>query len=782
MVAAAAAVSLAVPIVRSRVRDEIEQRCARAVDGGCHVGSLALARDGIVVRDLAVRFARPGMSAHVHALAVTLGWWQLLRRIPQDVAVAVDRVSLTADGPVADVVRELARLRSRRPVARGGGLIRVGALRVDGMDANAGEGTALALAMDDGRLTWSRSAGVEVEWRDAALVAGEHLSLHAGSCRLVRPDAVGDEAEVALRCDGPVARMDVASIDRIDDATRELVAALRDAARREGGRPEAATDEGMRGARATAGLRVVLRARGGEVRLTRRHAVIAELSPAEVTANLRGLRLERAHARLGAATTGPALEVLFERGQNPRWHADLTGDQLPLDEIARWLPAIPWHGIENGRVQLRVRAEPADVASGGALVVDGHIGIESFGLFHQGLAHDPIDGLSVSIEGAARVDPARRRVESEGVRAHVNGITVALAGWLERPASREIALDASLRVPITSCDGIRRALPLSVTGPVDELTFAGTIGADAHLALDTRALLATELQIDVEDRCTVVRDNMALGLRRFQDVFVQRVHEPAGVRAFVTGPRSAAWVPLAQISPYVAHAVLVREDGRFYRHHGFDVGEIRGAIIRNVAARRFVYGASTLSMQLAKNVFLQREKTLVRKLQEVVLTWYLERSLDKDAILELYLNVVEFGPGIYGIGPAARFFFGREPADLSPMQGIYLATLLPNPIARFASYQRGSVSPGTLNVLHGVARRMGAAGYLSTSELDFAQTEAFVFRPERVPVRGALTQTVPATTTDEMAAAMSPPPIEVVPVVPAGEPADTGSVEDTDAP
>src|SRR5690606_28706223 len=112
----------------------------------------------------------------------------------------------------------------------------------------------------------------------------------------------------------------------------------------------------------------------------------------------------------------------------------------------------------------------------------------------------------------------------------------------------------------------------------------------------------------------------------------------------------------------------------------------------------------------------------------------LERSLDKNSILELYLNVVEFGPGIYGIGPAARFFFDREPANLTPLQSIYLATLLPSPVARFANYQRGGLSAEATARLRAFARYMGTRRRLSPDDVASAQGEAIVFRPERAAV------------------------------------------------
>jgi hypothetical protein len=772
MAALAVAVIAAIPLLRARVRREIESRCARLTEGDCAIGRLELARDGVVARDLVVHFHRVEMAAQVGFLAATLSWPDAILGRDQDISFVVDGVRVTDRGSVADAIREWSRLRRRRG-GRPGGRTRVASARIDGIAiALGGGGAELAIAVTGGSAEWSRNDGLRVEWADARAHVAD-ASARSGHCVASWPTRA--DQRTSVRCESPRLEVDANDVERVVDAIGRIEAAMRGDVRENGTSVASAavgetSTEREIGSDSAALMRAIrFSARNGSVRIVRGAALIADLSPLETSVEfLAGSvagNLQRAHVRLGDGedtTQGPDVSIDFEReAAGRRWHADVDGDGLPLADIARWLPVVPWHATENGRVRIRVRAEPADGAIG-ALVVDGQIAVESFGLFHPGLGHDPIDDLTVTLEGAARVDLPRRRIETEGLRATVNGIGFAIAGWAERPEAREVALDASLRVPTTDCDGIRRALPASITGPVDEITFAGTIGADLHLALDTRALPATQLDIDVDERCAVVRDNMMLGIRRTRGVFVQRVTEPTGVRAFVTGPGSAAWVPLAQISPYVQRALLVREDGAFFRHHGFNPGEIRAAIIRNVAARRFVYGASTISMQLAKNIFLQREKTLVRKLQEVVLTWYLEHSLDKDAILELYLNVVEFGPGIYGIGPAARFFFGREPSELTPLQSAYLATLLPSPVARFANYQRGAISNGMLSALRAVVRRMAALSYLSPEEAQFAQTETIVFRPENVPVRGSLTQTVDVSTTDEMAQQMAPPATEIV--------------------
>lgn len=145
--------------------------------------------------------------------------------------------------------------------------------------------------------------------------------------------------------------------------------------------------------------------------------------------------------------------------------------------------------------------------------------------------------------------------------------------------------------------------------------------------------------------------------------------------------RKLKWrcVPIARISPYLQQAVLIAEDDKFYSHDGFDYDMIGQAVERNLEAGRIRFGASTITQQLAKNLYLTPSRNPLRKLREAIITWRLEQSLAKQRILELYLNVVEWGPGVFGAEAAARYHFGLAAADLSPQQAARLAAILPNP-------------------------------------------------------------------------------------------------------
>ncbi len=140
------------------------------------------------------------------------------------------------------------------------------------------------------------------------------------------------------------------------------------------------------------------------------------------------------------------------------------------------------------------------------------------------------------------------------------------------------------------------------------------------------------------------------------------------------------WVPLSRISPYVIKAVLVAEDDKFWSHEGFDYEAIQKAIEKDIKARKFKRGASTITQQLAKNLYLSPSKNPVRKILEAVLTWRLERVLTKKRILELYLNVAEWGDaGTFGIEMAARRYYGKTASEIGPVEASRLAAVLPNP-------------------------------------------------------------------------------------------------------
>jgi monofunctional biosynthetic peptidoglycan transglycosylase len=139
------------------------------------------------------------------------------------------------------------------------------------------------------------------------------------------------------------------------------------------------------------------------------------------------------------------------------------------------------------------------------------------------------------------------------------------------------------------------------------------------------------------------------------------------------------WIPLSRIPKDAINAVIVAEDGTFWSHGGFDWFEFRESIERNVKEGRAARGASTITQQLVKNLYLSASKNPLRKLKEWVLTWYMEQTLSKQRILELYLNLIEWGRGIYGIEAASQQYFGKSASAISRDEAARLASVIPNP-------------------------------------------------------------------------------------------------------
>ena len=152
-------------------------------------------------------------------------------------------------------------------------------------------------------------------------------------------------------------------------------------------------------------------------------------------------------------------------------------------------------------------------------------------------------------------------------------------------------------------------------------------------------------------------------------------------RPVLVGSENPNYTPMDQISPYLQKCVLTSEDPSFFSHRGFINEAFKQSILKNIRTKKFSRGASTISMQLIKNVFLTREKTVSRKLEEILLVYILEnnRIASKERMLEVYFNVIEWGPNVYGIGEAAQFYFQKKPIDLTLKECLFLATIVPKP-------------------------------------------------------------------------------------------------------
>jgi monofunctional biosynthetic peptidoglycan transglycosylase len=190
----------------------------------------------------------------------------------------------------------------------------------------------------------------------------------------------------------------------------------------------------------------------------------------------------------------------------------------------------------------------------------------------------------------------------------------------------------------------------------------------------------------------------------------------------IWAPRQQIWVPYAAISEHLKKSILVSEDASFFSHKGVDVIELKKALKKDWESGKFQRGGSTITMQLAKNLYLNPSKNPVRKAKEIIIAWQLESALTKRRIFEIYLNVVEFGPNVYGAEAGSRHYFGKSAANLDPLEAATLAALLPSPLhsrEKSLLYRRNLI-----------LARLASVGYLSAAEYNRAKPVALFQKVE----------------------------------------------------
>ncbi|MCA6061154.1 monofunctional biosynthetic peptidoglycan transglycosylase [Thalassolituus sp. ST750PaO-4] len=194
----------------------------------------------------------------------------------------------------------------------------------------------------------------------------------------------------------------------------------------------------------------------------------------------------------------------------------------------------------------------------------------------------------------------------------------------------------------------------------------------------------------------------------------QRLEQASGIDVI-----TPQWLPLDAISRNLVYAVVLSEDADFFSHQGIDYDALLAALGENIKQREWKYGASTISQQTTKNLFFDNQKTLTRKFQELVATRHLEQALSKNQILELYLNMAEFGPNLYGIAAASHYYFRKPAAELNAAEGAFLALLLPSPRRyHYTLVQNGNWSPSLRKKMQRILRDMRFKDYISSEQYD----------------------------------------------------------------
>jgi hypothetical protein len=709
------------PIVRARAVSAAERRGIQL-----EIGQVRVGLGGIWLREVALRVPQlPGMTAHVSALRVGFGWRLNVA------SVAVHGALIELAGETEELQRQWAAYRAgSSPEAEGGGnAVRYAA---DGIDL-VWRPRRHEPAHRVWGLSYQRDGAREQIALDLAHVreAGVELSAHSPRATLLRRAAEGGgnaqrELE-SLQADG----LDVSVA--LSSAQAALPAPAVPAQPQKG---RSFQPDPLRGPKLRAALAEL-------------SSWAARTLPDGAGLNLGGVHLhfsqggETLHfgpstlrtARLGAQVelslapkpeaSGTPLELKLslpiERGEV---RASLRGGPVSLRSLGVRERDFGLIGVQLAT--LRVSGDVTLAADGGELAFSGDGALDNVALQRAELSAIPLSGIHLAfrVKGTTTLDGAKLVLDDSELS--LGEVRVRGFGSLTR-SERALSTSWACAIPLASCQAFLDATPRGLMPLLSSLRMTGTFGVKAQLDFNSEHPGDTRVRLHVANDCRIEQVPPELSPRRFASLWQREVRgankQPIEI---VSGPGSPDWVPIDAISPFMETAVQVCEDGHFPSHRGFDFEAIQNSIKDNLIKGRFARGASTISMQLAKNLYLGKEKTLGRKLQEAVLTQLLEQELSKRELLELYLNVIEYAPGVYGIGPAAQYYFAKRPSDLSLGQALYIASILPNPERQHFNPD-GKVSPAWTSYLQRLMRIAKKIGQISDEQLAVGLAEQVVF-------------------------------------------------------
>ena len=375
-------------------------------------------------------------------------------------------------------------------------------------------------------------------------------------------------------------------------------------------------------------------------------------------------------------------------------------------------------------------------AGGGAIAAAGRLALDGVLVTHPLVSSQPVvlDG-SLALRAGLRRLARRRLLSIDELRLERAGVALDLAGLLEwtpgaaLPARGQIAAT----MPETPCAAALAAIPDGLRQRLAGFAVDGTAGGAVALAFDRSDPDDTHLALDLAlDRCRVLAEPALSDPMRLAAPFDLALAD-GGQHRVGDGPDH---VRLARLPRHVSGAFVAAEDARFFRHRGFDPEQIERSLAIDLDSGKLLRGGSTISQQLVKNVFLGPERTLARKLQEAVLTWRVEARHDKRLILERYLDLVELGAGVHGVGAGARHWFARPPERLGVRQAAFLAALTPAP-RTFERAIRASAGlpPEVAERVDIVLRAMRVAGVIDRATMERARREPLHLAPASLGAR-----------------------------------------------
>jgi hypothetical protein len=425
--------------------------------------------------------------------------------------------------------------------------------------------------------------------------------------------------------------------------------------------------------------------------------------------------------------------------ESRRADVNVDAKKFTLDKLApllktsdRLVVLHPEKATVAGRLDISARE--------GRIGFEGQLKITGLDVGSLALSKQAVRDLSVTAFLAGAMWPAERRIEIENAAIEHAGVQAILTGSLDGSGPRP-KLEARLQVPQVPCMRALAAFPRPLVPNIADFKLKGEFAMDISTKIDWNDLASLELGGKVGiDGCKVLEAPKEADAKRLMGAFDRRVEiEPGHELDYAIGPTNPDWTPYSEISPHIVNSLMTTEDNGFFKHRGFIAREFRSALVQNLDRGYFRLGASSISMQMTRNVLLSREKTLARKFQELFLTWYLEQNLPKERIMEIYLNVIEFGPGIYGVGRAMRHYFGHPPKEATPREAAFFSSILPNPKRRYIHYCHGQPNERWEAYLDRIVKKNHERKRLTDEEFQQGMTRPLMFdRKEAMPEKACV--------------------------------------------
>jgi hypothetical protein len=428
---------------------------------------------------------------------------------------------------------------------------------------------------------------------------------------------------------------------------------------------------------------------------------------------------------------------------------DLVAAKFQLDRLAPLLAQSPIVDYQDTSIDTKLTLSLAQ----GMITFAGDFALRGLNVGHPMIADKEVHDLDLAGQVAGTFAIATRTLELTKGDFQSRGVPFSVTGKARQYSRAEIAklvevtpdpktgelvrrvgparlaqLDVRFVIPPIDCQRMLTSIPPEMVPYMQGYKMRGVFDTDISVGIDWANLDATTLDGHVGIKHCRVVDEPADSPKRLEKEFEHYVEVEEGQWvSFVVGESNPDFVPIADISPHLINSIMTTEDSGFYKHHGFIVSEFRTALISNLKAGKFRHGASSITMQFVKNVLLYRDKTLLRKFQELFLTWHVENTLTKDRILEIYFNVIEYGPGLYGIGPASWHFFSKPAKELSPREAAFFSSILPSPKERYKQYCQNTLTKWSVAKIDRILGLMKNRGRITEEEYDQAMATPLLF-------------------------------------------------------